>query len=325
MTRMQSLVGLIAGLVIAIPAQADDVEPEPYIPPTTAPRPVPQAATEPPPDALDYALIFELAGQWTWTNANSAVGSDLDDDDYPSLEGSARGSIPFKDVFSLQIDIDGMSTFTSRNNGEDNVQTYFQSGGHLSFRNPDHVAAGVFGGGGSSNGGEDENATYWMVGGEVQLYFGNTTSYTQIGYFDADDESDMDVIADAWFIQQQFRHFFGSRDRAQVGFGYMEGDADRDSSGNREEYEFWNWEARFDHQCENTPISLFIGYKGLRGKENSGVGSKETIEEHTAFIGIGFTFGGNGGIDLLRNDRHGATFELPDIGRPTAWTLEGID
>jgi hypothetical protein len=70
---------------------------------------------------------------------------------------------------------------------------------------------------------------------------------------------------------------------------------------------------------------VFLGYKGLRGQENSRTGPGETLVEHTMLVGIGFTFGYNGKVDLLRNDRHGATFELPDIGRPTAWTAEAID
>ena len=92
MTRIHFLVALIAGLVIALPAQADDVEPEPYVPKTAAPVPVPRApAPADPAPLLDYALIMELAAQWSWIDTNEHAKSDLDDDSFPSLEGSARG------------------------------------------------------------------------------------------------------------------------------------------------------------------------------------------------------------------------------------------
>ena len=108
MTRIQLVIALIAGLVIALPVQADEIEPEPYVEKQAAPVPVAPAApaatkpaaTEPAP-VLDYALIFELAGQWTWTNPNRDAEGELDDDDYGSLEGSARGSIPLSDILPI--------------------------------------------------------------------------------------------------------------------------------------------------------------------------------------------------------------------------------
>ena len=160
-----------------------------------------------------------------------------------------------------------------------------------------------------------------MIGAEGQYYWGNTTFYSQVGYFDADDETEGDVMENAWFFRQQIRHFLTGHDRAQLGFSYASGE---ELSGS-DDYEFWTWEARYDHQFPDTPLSVLVGYKGLRGKQDAVGTADEKLTEHVLFFGIGFTFGFDGKMDLLANDRRGATFDLPDVGRMTGYTLEVLD
>lgn len=304
MARIRILVALVAGLAIAgigaVPASA-----------------------EPPPEALDYAITMEVAGQYGWADSNHN-DTELDDKSYPGIEGAARASIPFLDNFAAQVDIGGLANFTSRvENGENNLQTDFHGGLHLNYRDIDCFSAGVFTSIGSVNGGDDENATYYSVGGETQFYLGNTTLYSQWGYFNADDEDEDDVMSNGWLVRQQIRHFFTNRDRVQVGFQFMEGN----ERASNVEYDAWGWETRYDHQFDGTPITAFLGYKGAKVSEYDPVlGARdEDVTEHIAFVGIGFVFGFNGTLDLLGNDRRGATYSLPDVARPAGWTIEIID
>lgn len=271
---------------------------------------------------LDFAIQAEITGGGTWLDEGGAAT--IDDEDYPFLSGAARASIPFNPNWSAQLDIDGLATFTSRSNGDDNLQDYFFGSGHLTWRDPTSFAFGAFGSVGSSSGGEDENATFWLIGAEGQFYLPTVTLYGQAGYFEADDENENDVITDAWFARAVVRWFIGPDMRLQGEGSYTNGDENDSPAG---DFEMWSWEVRYDQRFTGTPVGWFIGYNGMWGELDPAAAAtpNESFTEHSFWAGLSFTFGYNSKMTLLDNDRYGATLDTPEIGRWTGYTTEVID
>jgi hypothetical protein len=257
-----------------------------------------------------YSATIEASAGWTKTSGND---NDLDDKSYPLIMGAARLTLPLLLDWSAQLDLEGLSTFTSRNNGEDNLQTYFITGLHVARRDPARGALGVFGAVGSSNGGAEENATFFLGGLEAQKYLGNMTLYGQAGYFNADDETEGDVMTKAWFVRGVVRYFFDPNSRLQVELAHARGE----ELVGTEKIKTLNWGIRFDRQIDQRPISWFAAYDGLRVEDDN-----ESVTDHRFRLGLAFRFGTG---SLLENDRRGATFDLPDIGRWTGYTISVID
>ena len=270
---------------------------------------------------LDFAIQSELVLGWSWLDEGGAAN--IDDKSFPFISGAARASVPFSSNASVQFDIDGLATFTSRNNGDDNLQDFFLGTGHLTWRDPQSFAFGMLGSVGSSSGGEDENATFWLIGAEGQFYLPTITFYGQGGYFEADDENENDVMTDAWFIRGVARWFISPDMRLQGEGSYANGDENDSPSG---DFEFWSWEIRYDQRFTGTPVGWFIGYNGMWGElDKAGGGADESVTEHSIWAGLSFTFGYDTKMTLLDNDRYGATFDAPEIGRWTGYTTEVID
>jgi hypothetical protein len=258
---------------------------------------------------------------------------DFDADAYPYLVGAGRASIPIGDNVSVQIDAEGWATFTDRGGvdnddgqGEDNLQTSFSGAVHGTWRDPSSGAAGVFAQAGSSNGGEDENATFWLVGAEAQAYLGDVTLYGQGGYFEADDETEDDVITDAFFLRGVGRWFLNPRTRLQGEFSWVTGDENigpGDDPGS--DYNGYSWGVRVDRILTGHPISLFAAYDGLYMALDAAPGSSDDdgdLMEHRFLVGATFHFNVD---DLIAQDRRGVTLDTPDVGRWTAVTMENVD
>jgi hypothetical protein len=261
-----------------------------------------------PVQGVAYSATIEAAGAWSKVSSNG----ELDDPRYPSIMGSARLTLPLRQDWSAQIDIEGLSTFTSRTNGEDNLQTYFITGLHMAWRDPARGAFGAFGAVGSSNGGSEENSTFYLAGLEAQRYIGNLTLYGQGGFFNANDETEGDVMTKAWFVRGVGRYFFNPNARLQVELSYANGEK-RDGG---DEIKVVNWGVRFDRALDERPVSWFLAYDGLRLKE------EDHVTDHRFIAGLSFRFGTG---SLLENDRRGTTFDLPDIGRWTGYTVAVVD
>ena len=246
-------------------------------------------------------------------------GFQLDDEGYAFIQGDAHVNIPVGVKYSLQFDLGGLATFTDRNEGEDNLQTYYYTAAHLAYRNPHSHAVGVFGLAGSVNGGENENALIGLVGLEAQKYIRNVTLYGQFGFFVADDETENDVMTDAWFIRGVARYFPSQNARFQAEISYADGE---ENDATESELTALSWGVRYDRQLANSsyPISWFIAYDGYKGEENE-EGNNELVT-HAGRIGLTFRFGTD---SLIENDRRGATFDTPDVGRWTGWTMETLD
>ena len=276
---------------------------------------------------LLYAGTVELGAGYTFADCDESGGDDpscdfvVDDDSYPHIVGSGRASVPVANNVSLQFDADGWATFTDRDDGEDNLQTNFSGAVHATWRDPSQGALGIFGQLGSSNGGENENATYWLAGIEGQLYLGDFTLYGQAGYFEADDETEDDVMTDAWFVRAVARWFPNTKTRIQAQFAYAEGE--EDDSSPAEDFDAYSWGIRADRIIGRYPISVFADYGGtvVDQDEPSGA-SEQKYTEHRFLLGLAFHFGVN---NLKQQDRRGVTLDTPDVGRWTGASIEIVD
>ena len=280
---------------------------------------------------VDFGVGF--GDQHCENNSNGSISDCQSDTDetYPVFEGHARGNVPLgRSGAAIQLDVGGFAYFTDRSDqgGEENLHNNFYGGAHLAYRNPASYAAGVFGSFGSTEGGDDDDATYWMIGIEGQKYFDELTLYGQVGYFDADDENNDDVIHDAVFFGGVLRYFFGENTMLSAEFSYADGDEAVDSpeplsTGVIDDIHAFSWGIRGEHALANGPIAMFLDYHGtdIENDRNDG-GNESQLSEHVFLVGLRFTFGVK---SLKHQDRYGATFDQPDIGRWIGWTLEQVD
>jgi len=269
-------------------------------------------------DGSVFAVQGEIAGGFSSVDVDNS--SDFDDDTYPVLMGGARVNIPAQNNFAFQLDVGGLATFTDREDGEDNLQTAFTGGLHFSYRETGSHAVGIFGALGSSNGGEDENATFGLIGIEGQMNANNTTVIGQIGYFTADDETENDVMTDAWVLRGVARYFLTPDQRLQADLTYASGE---ESDSSCCDVEAWSWGLRFDQRFENTPMGWAIGYRGLEIENQSSPSTSAT--DHTVFVAMTFTFGYESALSLQANNDMGATWDLPAVDLFTGYTTEVVD
>ncbi len=266
-----------------------------------------------------FAVQGEISGGVSITDSEN-TGTGHDDGTYPILEGAARVNIPAPDNFAFQFDIDGLATFTDRDHGEDNLQTAYTTGLHAAYRKPGHHAVGLFGALGSSNGGEDENALFGLIGAEGQMTANNTTVIGQAGYFVADDETENDVMTDAWLLRGVARYFMEPDQRIQGELTYASGEASDSACC---DIDAWDWGLRYDQRFENTPMGWAIGYRGAHVENDDSPADEFT--EHTFFAALTFTFGYKNYLTLQENNDRGATWDLPAVDRFTGYTTEIVD
>lgn len=323
MSKLRIFVVMVASVALSSVAVADGYEYEPV------------GKGFAPPPGLIYSGVVEGAAGWAWAcndrpSADLPCRADLDDEEFPLITGSGRVSVPLSLNMSIQFDIDGLATFTQRSEnggGEDNLHDYFFAGAHLAWRNPDQYALSVFGLGGSVNGGTDENALVGLVGGEGQWYWKNLTLYGQAGYFWANDENNENVMTEAWFVRGVMRYFFSPNQRLQGELSYAEGEEAEQfrPAFPRDEIEALSWEVRYDHTFHSKPIGWFATYHGLYMEERTlprFPSADDDLTEHTFLLGVRFQFGA---ATMLENDRRGVTFDMPDVGRWTGYTLTVVD
>ncbi|MFK7898541.1 MAG: hypothetical protein AB8G23_22095 [Myxococcota bacterium] len=157
---------------------------------------------------------------------------------------------------------------------------------------------------------------------------GNTTLYGQVGYFEGDDENERDAMTEAVFVRGVGRHFLSENQRISLegsfGFGRPLGPNDS-IGGNSDNLTVGAWEARYDHGLAETPVALFLGYRGMNEERSTDGGINAKLTDHSVFVGFTVTLGYGEKLSMLENDRRGATLDTPDIGRWTAFSTELVD
>jgi hypothetical protein len=267
----------------------------------------------PPEEALSpfSAQVDGWVGYWFLDDEKDNVLSDEDEGLIYGADGKLR-----LDLFSgLSVQADAGFDDVDENDGEDYYQGGWYVGGHLSWSDPESALLGIFGGTGAGES-DEEDTDFWVLGGEAQLYFDNWTLYGQVGYFDAeaDSEPEEDAFHDAWFGRIVARYFFTSENRLQAEFAYADGDQDSDED-DEQNMEVISWGARYDHQLwEN--ITIFAAYDG--GYYDNGNGfDTGSYYDHVISGGLSISLGRP---DLLSIDRSGPNLDMPQIGR---WAASG--
>jgi hypothetical protein len=253
------------------------------------------------------AAKIEVAAGYT------LVGTDPDfatDDQYASVLGDARFSVPLFSGWSTQIDISGAQSFTSDETPLD-FENGFAATGHLSFRNGETYLAGIYGGAGQTNADHGFEALNFVVAGvEGQTHSGPTTLYTQLGYANgSSDTNGIDTEAapkNAFYGRVIIRHFLKDDSFFKVGGTF--GNGALDTVGDND-VSFATWHTRYERQVLPTqvPLNLFAEYRGARVSMDHIGDFKST--DHSFLLGGSLRFGG---MNNRENNVRGATLAPSD-------------
>ena len=264
-------------------------------------------------DELYFAGIAELYGGYaSLTNRAGNATGDIDDTGYGLIGGAGRVSVPFLNMFSVQLDVEGENNFL------DNATSGQYAGsilgaGHVSYRDPNMFLIGLFGGLGEVYIDGDDDADMAFAGVEGQYYWNDLTLYLQGGWLDGDDPDNSDVFHDAWFIRGEGRYFWGDNTMFSAQLAYANGEQD---SGSGYDMDVWGWGVRAEHQFDQFhqfPVGVFAAYEGGHYDNGCcGPGDRGRYTEHVFLAGGKFVFGPP---SLKQNDRGGATLNLPRFGR----------
>jgi len=156
-------------------------------------------------------------------------------------------------------------------------------------------------------------ATYALIGGEAQFYFGDLTLYGQGGVLLRESCSiTCFPLKDIWWARGIGRYFFTARDKLQAEFGYAEGKDTLNISTGR----ITTWGAEYEHWIDKTPVSVWVGYRGWHFDNTHDLSYKTTANE--IWAGVRLWFGAPS--DLKAVDRKGATWDTPKFLQTLTWT-----
>lgn len=248
---------------------------------------------------------------------------DVHFDEGTKATGAARGywSLPVGDAVSIQFDGQGEFYDRSTDDDEDPISAYV-FGGHVSWRDPNTGLLGVFGGVGqgvSSDMGDD-NIDY-LAGVEAQYYLDNFTFYVQGGWADFKvdtDQPDGEGFVDGWFARGVARYFISADFLLQAEASYGETKSFMDGEDNGE---VWNWGALAKTRLfDAMPLYGTLEYRGAHFWTEDQ--DDDRAEKHAVLVGLDIAFGS---VNLLKNDRRGATLDMPMLpARAAAWS-ESMD
>ncbi len=261
--------------------------------------------------ADDYHISGELGG---------AAGADFSsfrafDESEPSgtaflFMGEGKANIWVASDMTIQIDATGEGTTTIRQSTSSQDSDGHADGivgAHLSWRNSEHLI-GVFGGF-STNSNLDYDGTFTqaILGVEGQYYAGPFTIYAQGGWEPLMSNSDENEPTNLGFGRIVGRYFWNENDRLQGEFAYAHAGINQ-SVGS---FDIYKWGASWEHRYDNTPFSAGLEYNGFRINGRNGWAVEHVVEA---------TFKLHFGDDTLEGeDRQGATLDMPNFNRATAW------
>jgi len=277
---------------------------------------------------VQQLVVSGVVDSWngyTFIGSEGGSNADADPDSYFSSGLSGRLSLPLGEMLAIQMDGDLEYTDNAFEDNDSGVFDYSgQLGAHLTYRDPEMGAFGVFGAFGRGVASNETNQFY-AVGGEAQLYVNDLTFYLQAGYLDGEDPDDnfaagTDAFHDAFFVRGVARWFITPDSRLQGQIAYADGKQDGPAQYDMDIIE---WGVRYDMILADLPVigdtPVYVGYRGARfDNEGSGPGGDDgQYTEHTIMVGTSYSFGGN---TMREFDRVGATLDLPNFGR---WVASG--
>lgn len=230
--------------------------------------------------------------------------NEFDDTSALLYGGFASASIPLGANFSAQVDLFGEDNDVDTD--DDGTITYFGTGGHLSWRNPNSGLIGLYGGTGRVDTNGDSADVLW-VGAEGQYYFDAMTLYGQIGWASGNSTHDPLDWNDV-FVRGVARYYIDDNFMLQGDLSYTQAvihDDNMDSYG-------WGAEAKYG--LGDMPVYLSLEYRGAH-YDAHGEGSST---EHIGLVGLSVAFGAS---SLLQQDRYGATLDTSSLPiRASAFT-----
>ncbi len=237
---------------------------------------------------------------------------DIPDPQTQIIGGRGAVSIPFMDVFSVQLDLLGEHTLDKTG---DNDQTIgdLTAAAHLSYRDPSMFLVGLFGGGGLSedNGDDEEDITFFFAGAEAQGYWDNFTAYGQVGYLDGE-EFYQEIPENAWFGRGVLSYYYMSNTKISGELSFLSGDRPNGAGGNGE-LEVFGWGAKVQHLFDVPvlpgPAGISVAYNGYNYDATN---ESDSPDVHEFRIGFDFLFGSP---SLIDNDRRAAGLDLAPINR----------
>lgn len=246
------------------------------------------------------------------------------DDSFASLTGGAQLNVAFTQNINLQVDLQGVGSFSDTNTGFSlNRDSSFQAGTHLYWRDT-NFAAGVYGGVGVASTGFLPTADYVFAGVEGQYYLNDFTLGLSAGYLSS--SADAPVLAlvdvttknltlkDAWTVRGEARWYASKKltitaDAGFISGDYADGTADLDVL-------HWGLKAEYVPE-EKEPLTLWVAYEGRSSEADFnaasvfGAGDVEK-DSHTVKVGVTFRFGTEGTVQ--EQDRSGPAFNQFDYG-----------
>jgi len=268
----------------------------------------PEAAA---PDMQQVSGTVALFGAYTL-----ADGDGFDGDGW-LLGGDAKANVWLTPSVSTQFDLRGEAGRYSEDDGggtQSESRVNFTAGGHLTWRNPEMYALGVFGGiSGGSILDEVGDETRYFIGLEGQYYLNDITLYGQVGFSDiVEGDDDHSEMTEAWFARGVARWFVTANDKIEGEFGYYY--SDDIVTGGQGPVTNYNWGALYEHRFMTSPFSAYVEYDGLSRDDDSH--GDDGVVEHIFMVGARIHFGQP---DLKTADRYGATLDLPDVIRTENW------
>jgi hypothetical protein len=167
----------------------------------------------------------------------------------------------------------------------------------------------------------DNWATYTLIGGEAQSYWGDLTLYGQGGVLLRNSCSMVceGTLTDIWWVRGVGRYFFTAKDKLQGEFGYAEG-TDTFHVPNTKG-RITTWGAEYEHWIDKTPVSVWVGYRGWYFDNTNNTSYKTTANE--VWGGVRLWFGAP--ADLKTVDRKGATWDTPKFLQTLTWSAAVAD
>jgi hypothetical protein len=225
-----------------------------------------------------------------------------------ALGGAGRGNYWFQPNMSVQLDAQGEGTsykLPFSNGGRASGNSYLV-GAHVTWRNSQNYAWGIFGAGGDFTG-----IRHGLIGGEGQIYWNQFTLYGQVGY----DTTIGDVAflnggsIDAVFARLTGRYFFTPNLMLEGTGLYASLSSDVPSIGSQD-IDTWLWQAKLEWRPGTAPFSVFAKYQGSESKADGGMTGSNKVTDNRVMAGVRLYLGEG---TLLSNDRKGATFDIIDV------------
>lgn len=242
----------------------------------------------------------EAFGQASWQG--SYWGDEYDP--WLGFGGAARVNVWHGDGASFQFDF-------SAGQSKDSYENEYYTGDmvaaiHYAHRSDDKLY-GLFGGIAATATYDFNSDFSGFIGVEGQHYFGDTTIYGQIGWFQRFVGYEEDYNIGVLFAEAAIRHYVTPNTKIEGRFGIVSGEIFGDGYDDMLAY---TYAVEVEHKVDDSPFSVF---GGVGGHTEQRYGDSSIV---TARAGFKIHWGE---ATLIDQERHGAALRVMDFA-PVSWT-----